>query len=108
MVISIVVTLQVEGFHYWINAPIKFEYLKSIHRHIFHIKATKKVSHNDRDIEIISFKREIYRYLLDMYGNPCFFGNMSCEDIACRLCEHFDLDSCEVCEDGENGSIVSK
>jgi len=51
---SVVVTLQVEGVHYWEDCPIpEVAFLKNLHRHIFHIKAMKTVQHNDRDIEII-------------------------------------------------------
>ena len=51
---QIVVKLQVEGLHQWQDCPIEdVSFLRDRHRHIFHIEVRKKVSHNDRDIEII-------------------------------------------------------
>lgn len=106
------VKLQVEGLHNWPEAGKFFpevEFLSHPHRHIFHISATKSVSHNDRDIEIIMFKREIIAYLNERYldNNQCLnFGRSSCEDIAEELLNRFYLDSVEVLEDNENGAII--
>lgn len=109
----VVVTLQVEGLHYWKDASIKaphVSFLSNLHRHVFHIKATAKVDHNDRDIEIITLKRGIEEYLKGKYlngeGPELNFEGMSCEMIALDLCEAFDLRSAEVTEDKENGALV--
>jgi len=77
---GIIVKLQVEGFHYWPEAFEKVSYLKELHRHIFHIECHKNVSHADREIEIIEFKRSILMYLYDQFssfsGQPCYeFAN---------------------------------
>ena len=46
--------------HQWENCPIEeVAYLKDLHRHTFFIECKKEVTHDDRDIEIICFKREI-------------------------------------------------
>lgn len=114
---SIVVTLQLEGLHSWSNCPYKeVSFLREQHRHIFHIKAYKKVSHNDREIEIIMLKRSMQEYLLERWGEPSRnqgvrmpilkFGDMSCEMIAEKLLYTFSLDACEVLEDGENGAVI--
>lgn len=109
----IVITLRFEGFHCWPEAPKEVDFLAHRHRHIFHIKCEVEVSHNDRDIEIILFKREVVDYLIRNYGQTnnletrttwLEFGRMSCEDIAQDLIEAFNLSSCEVLEDGENGA----
>lgn len=111
----VVVNLQVEGIHNWPDVDAFVEgvsFLKHLHRHMFHIKATAKVEHDDIDKEIILMKREINNYLKRTYGNltddtrPLNFDHMSCEMIAKDLCEAFDLRSCEVLEDGENGAFV--
>lgn len=113
-------TLQVEGIHRWKDCPFDEVYfLRDYHRHIFHIKAYKKVTHSDRDVEFIMLKREVQDYLRSMYTAQFGvnitaqhravhnFGDRSCEMIAKELIEKFDLLACEVNEDGENGAFVS-
>lgn len=108
----VVVSLQVEGTHRWEECPFKeVSYLRQDHRHMFHIKATMFVSHDDREVEIIKLKHKIQEYLIMGYFDSnkmlCDFDKMSCEMIAKELMEKFDLYSCEVLEDGENGAVVS-
>lgn len=60
--------LTFEAVHKWNDCDIKqVRFLKNEHRHKFYITAKKEVSHNDRDIEIITFKNQIYDYLVSMY-----------------------------------------
>ena len=80
------------------------EFLKFPHRHIFHICCKKKVTHDDRDIEIILLKRKINKYLNKMF--PKTFGEMSCEMIAKLLLNCFELSYCKVLEDNENGAEI--
>lgn len=122
---NIIISLQIEGFHNWPDAKDifpKMGFLSDRHRHIFHIVAKKKVTHDDRDVEIIDFKRLIYSYLIDKYHKGefdgtdksypfeyfCEFGSKSCEMLAKELLEKFDLEYCSVLEDGENGAEVLK
>ena len=105
-------TLQVEGLHHWPECPYaEVSYLQSLHRHLFHIKAYKKVTHDNRDVEFIVLKHRIEEYLYETYLNDFLnvldFKNMSCEMIAKKLISKFDLSRCEVSEDGENGAIVT-
>ena len=106
MQLLVVVPLQVEGFHHWEAAPPEVSFLASPHRHIFHLKCKRGVSHADRDVEIILLKRRILEYMQSRWGTPCIFGGMSCEMIATELLTEFRLASCEVLEDGENGGEV--
>ena len=104
--------LQVEGSHFWTECPFEeVFYLRNLHRHVFHIKANKKVTHDDRDVEFIMLKHEIEAWLYDMYFDEAIrllnFRGMSCEMIAKKLITKFNLTKCEVSEDGENGAIVS-
>lgn len=113
---NIIIKLQVEGFHSWPQAAEllpEVGFLSAKHRHIFHIVAKKKVTHSDRDVEIILFKRKITDFLYFQYGkndhslvNVCEFGPMSCEMIAEVLLKKFDLQYCSVLEDNENGAEV--
>lgn len=108
---NIIVKLQVEGIHKWPNAPDGVGFLRYDHRHVFYIICKKIVSHLDRDIEIIEFKREITNYLSRQYFNSrincLFFGSKSCEMIAMELVANFDLSYCSVLEDNENGAEVT-
>lgn len=113
-------SLQVEGVHRWPECPFEeVPYLRDLHRHVFHIKAYKEVTHDDRDVEFIMLKHQIQHYLLSNYASEgqdghfmddyvCIFDAMSCEMIARELIEEFGLSSCEVNEDGENGAIVCR
>lgn len=105
-------TLQIEGTHNWPGCPFdEVAYLRDPHRHVFHIKAFKRVTHSDRDTEFIILKHEMWKYITTKYLVPyqqlCAFGAMSCEMIAEELIKEFDLSRCEVSEDNENGAIVT-
>jgi hypothetical protein len=79
------------------------------HRHIFHFKVWISVTHDDRDIEFIQFKR----WLENLYKEGTLqLDYKSCEMMSGDL---FDTISnkypgreiwIEVSEDGENGSFI--
>lgn len=105
-------SLLVEGTHDWNACPYgEVDYLRTPHRHVFHIKAHMVVNHNDRDQEFIILKHDIASYFQDKYYNSyrrlCEFGSMSCEMIATELLLKFNLSQCDVSEDGENGATVT-
>lgn len=107
---KIVITLQVAGVHRWSACPIpEVNYLKQYHRHMFHIKVWKTVEHDDRDVEIIMFKRDVKAHIRENYfdveHDACFFGDMSCEMIAKIIYHEFSCSAVEVLEDGENGAV---
>lgn len=103
--LSIVVRFAFEGVHRWPDAPQdKPEaYLTLPHRHLFHVEAVKDVSHEERDIEIIAFRREMLQTCIEVYGGPHDF---SCETMARALLDQYKLRSCRVMEDNENGAEV--
>lgn len=101
MKIQVFITTRFEGMHRWENAPDDVSFLRNIHRHVFHVRLVKSVSHEDRDIEFIQLKRRVDRYIYNM-------GDLgSCEMIASDLLRAFEADCVEVSEDGENGAIVT-
>ena len=111
MSVKIVINITIPWIHRWKNCDIdEVSYLKDYHRHLFYIRCEKKVRHNDRDIEIISFKTKIENYLWEEYWVMwnCEFWDMSCEMIAELLMKEFSLDLCEVLEDWENGALLTK
>lgn len=100
-------SLQYEATHCWPECPFDaVSYLRSPHRHMFHITAYVAVYHDDRNVEFILLKHRIENYLSITYPHHDF-GSKSCEMIARELIERFELSACNVSEDGENGSFVS-
>ena len=113
---SIWVTFQKEGIHKYPAAledpalatgdEYDVSFLGYPHRHMFHFKVTIGVTHNDRDIEFIQFKR----WLESLYGDGIIqLDYKSCEMIADDLYEQINnkypgrFVVIEVSEDGENG-----
>jgi hypothetical protein len=79
------------------------------HRHIFHFKVWLGVTHNDRDVEFIQFKR----WLENLYKE----GTLQLDYKSCEMMSDDLYDSIskqypdreiwiEVSEDGENGSFI--
>ncbi len=105
----VVIKLEVEGIHQWKAAPAEVGYLRDLHRHIFHIEVEKEVDHNDRDVEIIMFKRTAKKWLYEVWEDPKYnllnFEEMSCEMIAKEIGEMFTASKVKVLEDNENGAV---
>lgn len=116
---QIFVTFQKEGIHCFPAAAIDPRYatgdqydvsfLGSPHRHIFHFRVWITVTHDDREIEFIQFKR----WLENLYKNSTLvLDNKSCEMISdelyLKIAERYPNRnvSIEVSEDNENGSLV--
>ena len=113
------VTFQKEGIHKYPAAltdpnlatgdEYDVSFLGYPHRHTFHFKVWIQVTHNDRDIEFIQFKR----WLLNLYKDSILaLDYKSCEMMSDDL---YDAISSrypsrevwiEVSEDGENGSFI--
>lgn len=78
------------------------------HRHIFHFNVKIEVTHNDRDIEFIRFKR----WLESLYNGTLTLNHKSCEMIADELylqiaAKYPDREvEIIVSEDGENGATI--
>lgn len=101
----------IEGFHYWKEASGEVKYLSARHRHIFVIRCSFLVEHEDRQIEINTQQNKIENYLRAAYGSPCEFKGMSCEMIAQQLMERFVKDNiieCQVLEDGYGGATLTR
>lgn len=107
---SVFALVQVQGLHFFADAPKEVEYLAYPHRHVFTFKCFKRVYHDNRDVEFIMLKNEITAHLKQKYECPvthvCDFGFRSCEMLAKELMVQFDLFKVEVSEDGENGVEV--
>ena len=84
-------------------------FLGYLHRHIFHFKVWIGVTHDDRDIEFIQFKR----WLLNLYKDSILaLDYKSCEMMSGDLYDAISKKYpnrevwIEVSEDGENGSFI--
>tara|TARA_B000000609_G_scaffold62184_1_gene46299 strand:+ start:752 stop:1258 length:507 start_codon:yes stop_codon:yes gene_type:complete len=115
---SIWVTFRKEGIHKYPAAledpdlatgdEYDVSFLGYPHRHIFHFKVRIQVTHNDRDIEFIQFKR----WLEKLYEGTLQLDYKSCEMIADDLYEAISAKypgrfvEIDVAEDGENGCTI--
>ncbi len=111
---EIFVTFEKEGIHKYPAALTDpkladVSFLGHPHRHMFKFRVTVEVTHNDRDIEFILFKRELEGLYV---GDVMKIDYKSCEMLAEELINYI-LDkypgrsvTVEVSEDGENGAIL--
>lgn len=78
----VVVKFDLEGSHYWPDAPVEYTILRIQHGHVFHFEV--HIPENaSRQIEFLEARRELRQALIDRYGyEPCLFGARSCEDLA--------------------------
>ena len=113
------VSFQKEGVHFFPGADTNPKYatgdwddvsfLGYPHRHMFHFYVTLGVTHNDRDVEFIQFKRELLR----CFDNGVIqLDHQSCEMIGESLINYIEEKypnravRVEVFEDNENGGII--
>jgi len=110
---NVIIQLQVEGLHCFpgvesIPGLEEVRFLKDLHRHMWHITLKKQVTHSDRDVEFIVFKRDVIQYLKNRYYRDDYrthlFGAKSCEMLAEELLTAFDCVYVSVFEDNENGA----
>ena len=115
------VTFQKEGIHCYPAAATDpnlatgdqydVSFLANPHRHIFHFRVWLSVTHNDRDVEFIQFKR----WLEQLYSSTqsvLSLDHKSCEMMSDELYDTISQKYpnrevwIEVSEDGENGSFI--
>jgi len=101
----IVIRTQFEAIHNWIDCDIlEVDFLRFPHRHIFYVTIKFTVRNNNREIEFLTFKKQLDKYISRNFGSNV--GSMSCEDIAEKLLNKFDASFVSVFEDNENGAEV--
>ena len=115
------VTFQKEGIHCYPAAATDpklatgdyydVSFLGTPHRHIFHFRVWLGVTHNDRDVEFIQFKRWLERLYSSEQG-VLSLDYKSCEmmsdDLYAQISQKYPDREVwiEVSEDGENGSFI--
>jgi hypothetical protein len=113
------VTFQREGIHKYPGADTDpklatgdeydVSFLGFPHRHIFHFKVAIQVTHNDRDIEFIQFKRWLENSfksgVMQLDHKSC---EMICDDLYEFIASRYPNRDIEitVSEDGENGATI--
>ena len=108
MIRHIYVRNTLAALHQWKDAPSQVSFLKNLHRHVFFIKTTFKVDHNDRDKEFFILQRNVSFFLDVSIPRDLETGLAmidSCEDLAEKILTAFKdqgIVSCEVSEDAEN------
>ena len=109
-----------EGYHRWKDAPDEVKFLRTPHRHIFHVKTTIEVDHADRELEFFMVQRTIDAIIKSWSANSTFPSwceecptiDWSCETMAIELLKELHKKyprrmSCDISEDGENGAVVT-
>lgn len=114
------VTFELEGIHCYPEAATNPElatgderdvsFLAHPHRHMFKFRVQISVTHDDREIEFIQFKR----WLISLYNTGTLqLNHQSCEMLANslmqKICERYPKKHgiIEVSEDGENGALIT-
>ena len=113
------VTFQKEGIHKYPGADTDpklatgdeydVSFLGYPHRHIFHFTVAIQVTHNDRDIEFIQFKRWLENSfksgVMQLDHKSC---EMICDDLYEFIASRYPNRDIEitVSEDGENGATI--
>jgi frataxin-like iron-binding protein CyaY len=84
-------------------------FLANEHRHIFHFRVWIGVTHNDRDIEFIQFKRWLEKLysdaILQLDYKSCEMMSDDLHDVINKKYPGREI-WIEVSEDGENGSFI--
>lgn len=86
-------------------------FLANPHRHIFHFRVWLSVTHNDRDVEFIQFKRWLEKLYSSNQG-VLSLDYKSCEmmsdDLYAQISQKYPNREVwiEIAEDGENGSFI--
>jgi len=84
-------------------------FLANEHRHIFHFRVWLGVTHNDRDVEFIQFKRWLENLYKDSTLSLDFKScEMMSDDLYAQVSQRYPGREVwiEVSEDGENGSFI--
>jgi hypothetical protein len=82
--IGVIVKTQFEALHCYPDAPMEVAYIRTPHRHVFHVEAEVETFHEDREIEFIMLKQDLNTHIYMKYGSGDI-GSTSCEMIALAL-----------------------
>lgn len=112
---AILVRLTFEGLHCYPKAPEAVKFLRTLHRHRFHVKVEMEVDHSDREIEFILVQRELKNILASQPFGETYSCELMAEFIMAELARVYPSPKSYgrdrrmevlVMEDGENGGLV--
>jgi len=102
----IYVTDTTEFFHYYPNPPVEVSYLRTLHRHLLHIKVKVEVFSTDREIEFIMLKHKLREYMDKMEYKADCSCELFAEMLLCFIQYEYGTERdvvITVSEDNENG-----
>jgi hypothetical protein len=102
--LEVTITHRFEAMHRWPAAPSAVVFLRSMHRHLFHVAVTQRVAYADRDVEFFDLQRKVSDYISRHLAGTA--TTKSCEQMALEICRHFRAERVSVSEDGENTATV--
>jgi len=109
---SLIVSFEVDGIHFWPNAPDKYKEFGQPHRHLFKVICVFPTGDSSdptrRDVELWELRQNVLHYVKERFGKePINFGPMSVEGIADVIKNGMGFDKVLVCEEWFIGAIVS-
>ena len=111
---ELVVGFEVDGLHYWPDAPQKYKEFGQPHRHLFKVVGWYPTGDSQdptrRDVELWELRQDTIACLDSWYpplGGVCNFGPMSCEGIADFLKNKMGFSRVFVGEEDCLGAMVS-
>ena len=100
----VVIKTRFDAVHNWPDCDINgVDFLEHPHRHMFYVVMKFIVTHSNRDIEFLTKKKEVDKFI-DLNYKGKYVGPRSCEDLAGELLRQFDASFVSVFEDDENGA----
>jgi len=112
---ELIISLEIDGIHFWPNAPKQYKEFGQPHRHLFKVVAFYPVVDSKdparRDKELFELRQETVTCLRNINGTygkePIDFGGRSCEGVADYLKKEMGFSKVFVGEDVNFGAIVS-
>jgi hypothetical protein len=107
----------VPGYHSWKEAPNIVKFLRDVHRHLFRIavtvKVTNKIVDDNRQVEFFCLQNDIQSAIADNFEiifSGWDFKNNSCENLAESVANYlkelgYSIYEVEVSEDDESSGI---
>lgn len=109
---TVIGKINVEGYHFYPDAPVEVNFLSNKHRHTFQISFGYQVEDLNREKEIFIERDKVKRFVKTKYlyhENATYFMDRSCEMIANDILEEFEGEGmifCEVWEEETGGARV--
>jgi hypothetical protein len=106
---TVILDVDVEGYHSYPDAPEAVSFLRGVHRHLFRVRVGLVVSDKNREREIFLEQNALCVSIESVYGKPAQFGSLSCEAISEWILSVVQGSVwCEVLEDGRGGARIDR